>query len=87
MYFSDLDTMISECMSKDSGGNVWVCHVCQKSNKDKSRIRSHVETHFDGYSHVCTVCGRSSKSREALRKHMSNIHALPARKASDPDFR
>ena len=56
----------------DFGSRVWKCEVCRKTNKDKTNIRIHVETHLEGFEHHCPLCGKQSKSRKAMRKHMSN---------------
>lgn len=77
LFITDLDDLIAQSMQAvydDLGGRAWKCEVCKKINKDKTNIRKHVETHFQGFEHHCTICGKQSKSREALRKHMSNYH-------------
>ena len=71
----ELDTLISQSMSKTTveGVGLWVCHLCERSSKDKSIIRHHVETHFPGRN-VCSMCGQPSKTRKALRQHMASQH-------------
>ena len=72
---TDLDTLISQSMSKSlvEGVALWMCHLCERSSKDKSIIRHHVETHFPGRN-VCPLCGQPSKTRKALRQHMATQH-------------
>ena len=74
---ADLDVLIAQSMMTvvdDFGNRVWKCEVCNRTNKDKTNIKKHVETHFQGFEHHCPICGKQSKSREAMRKHMSNYH-------------
>merc|ERR1712179_655917 len=54
----ELDTLISQSMSKSTveGVALWMCHLCERSSKDKSIIRHHVETHYPGRN-VCPLCG------------------------------
>ena len=58
----------------DLGSRVWTCDFCNRTNKDKTYIKKHVETHFDGFEHHCPLCGKQSKSRNAMRMHMANYH-------------
>jgi len=72
-----LDDLIAQSMRTvvdDFGSRVWQCDVCNRTNKDKTNTKKHVETHFQGFEHHCTLCGKQSKSREAMRKHMANYH-------------
>jgi len=70
----ELDLLINNTMVKDAGdAGVWRCLMCNVSNKQKARIRSHVETHFEARQ-ICPVCDQVCKSREALRKHLSRRH-------------
>ena len=72
---SDLDGLISESMSRTmvEGVALWMCHLCERSSKDKSIIRHHIETHFPGRNE-CPYCGQPSKTRKSLRMHISNHH-------------
>jgi len=72
----ELDAMIIESMSLVTGdfGKLWQCNICQMSNKDKTRIRRHMEKHFPGFHQICSICNRVFKSREALRVHTSVKH-------------
>merc|ERR1712126_133803 len=53
---------------------VWSCTVCGKSANHKSKLKQHVETHLQGFSHPCLLCGKSYRSRNVLRMHMSRDH-------------
>ena len=72
---SDLDVLISESMSKavEHGVAVWRCHLCERSSKDKSIMRHHIETHYPGQN-VCQYCGQASKTRKSLKMHIANHH-------------
>jgi len=71
----DLDVLISESMSRtvEEGVALWKCHLCERSSKDKSIMRHHIETHFPGQN-VCQYCGQASKTRKSLRMHIANHH-------------
>jgi len=71
----DLDVLISESMSRAivGGVSVWKCHLCQRSSKDKSIIRRHIESHFPGCNE-CPYCGQPSKTRRSLQMHILNHH-------------
>jgi len=71
----DLDVLISESMSRTviQGAALWKCHLCERSSKDKSIMRHHIETHFPG-ENICPHCGQASKTRKSLRMHMANHH-------------
>jgi len=72
----DLDVLISQSMSKavEHGVAVWRCHLCERSSKDKSIMRHHIETHYPGQN-VCQYCGQASKTRKSLRMHIANHHS------------
>jgi len=69
---AELDKRISEVIAKRDG--VWSCTVCGKSANHKSKLKQHVETHLQGFSHPCLLCGKSYRSRNVLRMHMSRDH-------------
>eukprot|EP00092_Neocalanus_flemingeri_P039009 GFUD01042465.1.p1 GENE.GFUD01042465.1~~GFUD01042465.1.p1 ORF type:complete len:263 (-),score=54.48 GFUD01042465.1:99-887(-) len=68
----DLEFRIGELLEKGIG--CWSCKACGKTNKDKSKIKYHVETHLHGVSHVCSLCGKSFRSRNSLQVHSSQSH-------------
>jgi len=67
-----LDKMIYENMAKDEAG-VWSCTICKVANRQKARIRNHVETHFES-TQLCPYCPQVCKSRDSLRKHLRALH-------------
>ena len=74
--FTELDDLIAKSMSLivDSNGfRVWNCDLCQKTNKDKTYIRRHMEIHLE-FQHQCPHCEKQVQTREALRKHVYRYH-------------
>ena len=69
---AELDKQIEEILVKNDG--VWTCKVCGKFANHKSKLKQHVETHIDGFSHPCGLCGKSYRSRNVLRMHLSRDH-------------
>ena len=69
---AELDKQIEEILVKNDG--VWSCKVCGKFANHKSKLKQHVETHIDGFSHPCAICGKSYRSRNVLRMHLSRDH-------------
>ena len=69
---AELDKQIEEILIKNNG--VWTCKVCGKFANHKSKLKQHVETHINGFSHPCGLCGKSYRSRNVLRMHMSRDH-------------
>jgi len=67
-----LDKLISENMAKDEAG-IWSCTICSVANRQKARIRNHVETHFES-TQLCPYCQQVCKSRDSLRKHLRALH-------------
>ena len=67
-----LDKMINDHMAKDEAG-VWSCTICSVANRQKARIRNHVETHFES-TQMCPYCPQVYKSRDSLRKHLKGVH-------------
>merc|ERR1711915_492688 len=66
---AELDKQIEDILVRSNG--LWICKVCGKSANHKSKLKQHVETHINGFSHQCGLCGKSYRSRNVLRMHMS----------------
>ena len=68
-----LDAKIDEFSQKIDGTkeerNNYLCKVCGKKDRDRTGIRTHVETHFKGLSFICDLCEKEFHTREAIRKH------------------
>jgi len=73
-----LDQAISTSMAmvydEMAGSKVWQCLHCSKTNKDKTAISRHVESHLEGHSHSCTICYKTYKTRLSLNVHMTQKH-------------
>jgi len=69
---AELLRQIEENLVQSNG--TWTCKVCGKVAKFKSKLKQHVETHLDGFSHPCGLCGKSYRSRNVLGMHMSRDH-------------
>jgi len=73
-----LDLAISSSMAmvydEMAGTKVWQCLHCSKTNKDKTAISRHVESHLQGHSHSCTICHKTYKTRLSLNVHMTQKH-------------
>ena len=69
---AELDKQIEEILVKNNG--MWNCKVCGKFANHKSKLKQHVETHIQGFSHPCPICGKSYRSRNVLRMHLSRDH-------------
>lgn len=69
---AELVRQIEENLVQSNG--TWTCKVCGKVAKFKSKLKQHVETHIEGFSHPCGLCGKSYRSRNVLGMHMSRDH-------------
>ena len=58
-------------------GTVHVCTVCDKEGKSKEKIRLHIETHLEGFSHKCNYCDVVKKTRGSLSFHEWRYHTAP----------
>ena len=50
------------------------CTVCHKKQKEKFKMKMHVETHLEGFCHTCEFCGMVKKTTRALQLHVYNQH-------------
>ena len=57
------------------GRTEWICNFCGKSNSDKSKIKTHVQTHLH-LEHYCPHCGKPAKNPEALKTHIRTFHKM-----------
>ena len=61
----------------ENKGTVHVCTVCDKEGKSKEKIRLHIETHLEGFSHKCNYCDVVKKTRGSLSFHEWRYHTGP----------
>ena len=57
-----------------SGYKNWKCKICGKSNKKRTKVAHHVETHLENFSFSCEYCNKTSKTRKALKSHIYYNH-------------
>jgi len=73
-----LDLAISNSMAlvydEMAGAKVWQCLHCNKTNKYKSVMSRHVESHLEGHSHSCSICHKTYKTKLSLTVHMTRDH-------------
>ena len=72
-----LSTEIGNRMEKvkdTKEGLMWKCTECGKMLKNKTKLKMHVETHLEGFSHRCVHCDKTHKTTGALYFHISVSH-------------
>ena len=77
---SEINEKFEELVVKDEGGvgGRWKCTVCEKSMRDKTDMKRHLETHLSGLSYDCQYCGKIFRSVNARRQHISkHLNAGP----------
>ena len=68
----DLDQHI-ETMYTRNEDSFFICHECDRSFKNRSHVREHVESHIEGLSFPCHSCNFIARSRLISRKHKCKI--------------
>ena len=74
----ELEELLVQNMTKSTnqmGRTEWTCNHCGKSNSDKSKIKTHVQTHLH-LEHFCPHCSKPAKNPEALKTHMRTFHKM-----------
>ena len=71
-YMEANKAAVEELVSKE--GDLWICKKCGKSNKSKSNLKKHVETHIEGLSFPCQLCDMVFNNRNSLYHHNSSFH-------------
>ena len=61
----------------EEGVKQYECLVCHKKHKEKPKIKMHIETHLEGFSHTCKFCGKVTKTTGALQLHVYRQHTRP----------
>ena len=72
MMYNDIEG-IDKMVVKD--GNTYKCGICERSSRDRSNVRRHVETHVDGLSYPCTYCSKTLKTKNAHYMHIIRNHS------------
>ena len=63
-----------ESMLKPTAGGLYMCDACGKTNSKKWVLKSHIETHIQGFVHVCPHCGKEFGTSNALSFHVFTFH-------------
>ena len=74
--------------TNEMGRTEWICNYCGKTNSDKSKIKTHVQTHLH-LEHYCPHCSKPAKNPEALKTHIRTFHKMfqcPEKYTSTPTF-
>ena len=74
----ELEELLVQNMTKSTnqmGRTEWICNYCGKSNSDKSKIKTHVQTHLH-LEHYCPHCGKPAKNPDALKTHIRTFHKM-----------
>ena len=54
---------------------VWSCLACEYTiSKDSSKMKRHIEVHFEGLSYPCSLCNKEFRSKNSLIKHKRTAH-------------
>ena len=70
-----------------SGYNCWKCKLCGKSNRKRTKVSEHIETHLENFTFDCEFCNKTSKTRKGLRAHMIYNHTKRNNMAASQDAR
>ena len=65
----NLETKVQELMGKING--VFTCKECDRTTRDRTDLRKHVEKHIDGLRFSCPECSRKYSRSSALRSHIN----------------
>jgi len=63
--------MIERC--EEGLGNEYMCKTCGKRMGNRSKMRRHIEVHFD-MNLPCSICYKNFKTRNALSQHYNAAH-------------
>ena len=53
---------------------VFSCQACEHTTLHESKMKRHIEIHFEGLSYPCTLCNKEFRSKNSLVKHSSTTH-------------
>ena len=53
---------------------IHMCTVCEKEGRKKDKMRLHIETHLDGFSHKCQYCDVVKKTTATIQFHEWYFH-------------
>ena len=65
----EVEAEIEKLYQKTDG--VWSCLTCAYTNRDRAKMKRHVEVHIDGLLYTCNVCHKEFRSKNVLNVHIS----------------
>ena len=68
--FAEIEEKIGAITERRDG--VWICTNCGKTDKFRSNLRRHAESHLEGYLHQCPECPKTFSTRSNIKIHMLN---------------
>ena len=72
-------------MKDGNGKTVHLCTVCEKQSKKKDKLKLHIETHLEGFSHKCNYCNLVKKTTANLKVHEYLYHTDPNAKMAQKE--
>lgn len=68
----EVEAEIENLHQKTNG--VWNCLTCGYTNRDRAKMKRHVEVHIDGLSYPCHFCPKEFRLKNSLDCHISLVH-------------
>ena len=68
----EIEKKTTDLFEKKDG--FFYCLACDYKIQYESKMRRHIEVHFEGLSYTCTLCNKEFRSKNSLNKHRSTIH-------------
>jgi len=72
---------MNRIVGENGEGVFYQCDVCERTYKDKTKMKHHIETHLNSYQ-ICPICQQHCKTRRTLKTHMARTHSSNF----DPNF-
>ena len=72
LNIDELERKVAENIERINGN--LICKICGHKSNKLSNIKTHVETHIEGFSISCGFCDKTFRSRETFRFHKRTVH-------------
>jgi len=69
----EIDKRMTRLVGEHGEGVMYSCQVCQRTYKDKTKMKHHIETHLDSFQ-ICPICSQQCKTRRTLKTHIARTH-------------